>query len=76
LRATKWLIEILETAVNPEGSGGFGDVGVKGFDDGAELLFDDAALELEREGEAAVIEREIFGSRANRLDVRIARDAR
>src|SRR4029077_4927288 len=40
---------------------GLGDVGVQGFDDGGVLLLDDAALELEGEGEAAVVERKVFG---------------
>jgi len=39
---------------------GFGDVGVKGFDDGGVLLLDNAALEFEGEGEAAVVKSEIF----------------
>src|SRR5947207_2736424 len=39
---------------------GLGDAGVKRFDDGGVLLLDDAALELEGEGEAAVVEGEIF----------------
>ena len=46
---------------------GFGDVGVEGFDDGGILLLDDAALELEGEGEAAVVERKIFGEKSEAL---------
>lgn len=44
-----------------ENGAGFGEVGVKGFDDVAVFFFDDAALELEREREAAVGERKIIG---------------
>src|SRR6266404_5368035 len=53
---------------------GFGDVCVKGFDDGGVLLFDDAALELEGEGEAAVIESKIFGEKSEALDGFVLRE--
>src|SRR5258707_11471082 len=35
----------------PKNGAGFGDIGVKGFDDGGVLLLDNAALEFEREGD-------------------------
>src|SRR6266851_6026216 len=47
---------------------GFGDVSVKGFDDAGVLLLDDAALELEREGEGAIVESEIFRKKSEALD--------
>ena len=46
----------------------FSDVSVEGFDDVAVLLLDDPALELEGEGEAAVIESEIIGEKSEALD--------
>src|SRR5467141_2368141 len=53
---------------------GFGDVGVEGFDDGGILLLDDAALELEGEGEAPVIESEIFGEKSEAFDGFVLRE--
>src|SRR6267378_1782112 len=53
---------------------GFGDVGVEGLDDGGVLLLDDAALELEGEGEAAIVERKIFGEKSEALDGLVLRE--
>ncbi len=46
----------------------FSDVSVEGFDNVAVLVFDDAALELEGEGEAAVVKSEIIGEKSEALD--------
>jgi hypothetical protein len=53
---------------------GFGDVGVEGFDDGGVLLLDNAALEFESEGEAAVVESKIFGKKSEALDGFVLRE--
>lgn len=53
---------------------GFGDVGIERFDDGGILLLDDAALELEGEGEATVVERKIFGEKSEALDGFVLRE--
>ena len=53
---------------------GLGDVGVEGFDDGGVLLLDDAALEFEGEGKAAVVEGEIFGEQREALDGFVLRE--
>src|SRR5260370_18750061 len=53
---------------------GFGDVGVKRFDDGGVLLLDNAALEFEGEGEAAVVESKIFGEKSEAFDGFVLRE--
>jgi hypothetical protein len=53
---------------------GFGDVGVKRFDDGGVLLLDNAALELEGEGEAAIVESKILGEKSEAFDGFVLRE--
>src|SRR5258708_28609663 len=53
---------------------GFGDVGVKGFDNDGVLLVDDAALELEGEGEGAGVEGEIFREQSKAFDGFVLRE--
>src|SRR5260370_7866777 len=53
---------------------GFGDAGVKRFDDGGVLLLDNAALEFEGEGEAAVVESKIFGEKSEAFDGFVLRE--
>ena len=53
---------------------GLGEVGVKGFDDVGVLLFDNAALDLKGEGEAAVVEGEILGENSKALDGFVLRE--
>src|SRR6266849_2080909 len=57
-----------------EDGAGFGDVSVKRFDDGGVLLFDNAALDLERESEAAVVESKIFGEKSEAFDGFVLRE--
>ena len=57
-----------------EDGAGFGDIGVKRFDDGGVLLFDNAALELEGEGKAAVVESKIFGEKSEAFDGFVLRE--
>jgi len=57
-----------------EDRAGFSDVGVKGFDDGGILLFDNAALELEGESEAAVVKSKILGEKREALDGFVLRE--
>src|SRR5947208_13906039 len=47
---------------------GLGDAGVERCDDTGVLLLDDATLELEGEGEAAVVEGEIFRQKSKAFD--------
>ena len=47
---------------------GFGYVGIEGFDDIAIVLFDDAAFEFQRKGEAAIVESEVFWKQGEALD--------
>src|SRR6266849_3360414 len=56
-----------------EDGAGLGDVGVKRFNDVAVFLFDNAALEFEGEGEAAIINSKIFGEQREALDAFILR---
>src|SRR5580698_6369550 len=51
-----------------DGRAGVGDVGVEGFDEGGEFLFDDAAFEFHGEGEAAIVEGEVVGEKSETLD--------
>ena len=51
-----------------ENGAGLGDVRVERFDDLAESLFDDAALDLESESKAAVVESEVLGEESEALD--------
>src|SRR5258708_6525675 len=58
----------------PEDGAGVGDISVKRFNLLAILFFDDAALELERESEAAVIESEIVGKKREAFDGFVLRE--
>ena len=66
----KWLSH-LGAGLGRDGIGGFG---VELVDDFAVVLFDDAALELEGKGEAAVVEGEILGENSKALDGFVLRE--
>src|SRR6201999_3039915 len=51
-----------------DGGAGVGDVGVEGGNYGGVFFFDDAAFEFHGEGEAAVVEGEIFGEKSEAFD--------